>query len=166
MTEYRVVIPDDRFRIVEFRQEDMPGIAFVNEALASFEPKVVFAWHLSIMLQFEDLIRNGMPSQAERELVDPWGELVDAAVKGENPDKPNALFLARITWNATRELIYRVYEPEPVNQYVVNVIESKSYPRNFDYRMEHDPEWQLAKCHLSAGGHAAEPDATAGGGGI
>ena len=165
MTEYRVVIPEDRFRIVKFRQENMPGIAVVNEALAPFEPKVVFAWHLSIMLQFEDLVLNGMPSQSERELVDSWGDLVDAAIKGENPDKPNALFLARITWNATRELIYRVYEPEAVNRYLVHVIESKSYPRNFDYRMEHDPEWELAKWQLSAG-VCAKPDAPADGGGI
>jgi hypothetical protein len=166
VTEYRVTIPEARFRIVEFRQENMPGIAVVNEALASFEPKVVFAWHLSIMIQFEDLVLNGMPSQSERKLVDSWGELVDAAVKGENPDKPNALFLARITWNSTRELIYRVYEPEAVNQYLVNVIDSKSYPRNFDYRMEHDSEWELAKWHLSAGISAAEPDAKADGEGI
>lgn len=161
MTEYRVVIPEDRFRIVEFRQGDMPGIGVVNEALAAFEPKVVFAWHLSIMLQFDDLVLNGMPSQSERELVDSWGELVDVAVKGEDPERPNALFLARITWNATRELIYRVYEPEAVNQYLVKVIDSKSYPRNFDYRMEHDPKWELTKWHLSAGVRA-EPDALGG----
>jgi hypothetical protein len=150
VTDYRVVIPNDRFHIVEFRQEDMPGIAVVNEALVLFEPKVVFDWHLSIMLKFEDLVLNGMPSRAERELVDPWESLVEAAVKGEDPDKPNALFLARITWNATRELIYRVYEPEAVNRYLVNVIDSKSYPREFDYRMEHDPRWELAKWHINA----------------
>jgi len=166
MTEYRVLIPENRFRLVEFRQDDMPGIAVVNEALVPFEPKVVFAWHLSIMLQFEDLILNGMPSRSERELVDSWERLVEAAVNGEDPDKPNALFLARITWKATRELIYRVYEPEAVNQYLVNVIDSKSCSRNFNYRMEHDPEWELAKWHLSTGVRAAEPDATADGGGI
>ncbi len=142
----------------------MPGIAVVNEALRAFEPKVVFAWHLSIMLQFEDLVLNGMPSRSERELVDSWGELVDTVVKGEDPEKPNAIFLARITWNATRELIYRVYDPEAVNQYLANVIDSKSYPRNFDYRMEHDANWDLAKWHLSTGIRPTEPDVQADGG--
>jgi hypothetical protein len=159
MTEYRVVIPEERYRIVQFRQEDMPGIAVVNEALSPFEPKAVFAWHLSIMLQFEDLILNGMPSRSERKVVDAWGDVLDAVVKGDDPDKPNALFLARITWNGTRELIYRVYEPEAANQYLVNVIDSKSYSRNFDYRMEHDPGWELAKWHLSACVRAAESGA-------
>ncbi len=48
MTEYRVVIPEERFCIVEFRQENLPGIAVIKEALGPFEPKSVFAWHLSV----------------------------------------------------------------------------------------------------------------------
>jgi hypothetical protein len=159
MEEFRVVIPEERFRILEFNQESLPGIAVVNESLLTFEPKQVFAWHLSIMIQFEDLILNGMPSEEEREIIDAWGDLVDDTVKGDETDKPNALFLSRITWNGSRELIYRVYEPEPVAQYLVNVIDTKSYPRNFDYRMEHDPEWELAKWHLnSLHPHAPQDD--------
>ena len=102
------------------------------------------------MLQCEDLILKGMPSQAERDVIDPYGDLLDAAFKGDNPDKPNALFLARITWNKTRELIYRVFDPEPANQYLVNVIETKTHPRQFDYRIDHDPEWKLAEWPLNA----------------
>ncbi len=161
MTEYRVIIPEDRLLLVKFRQEDMPGIAVVNEALVGFEPKAFFEWHLSIMLHFEDLILKGMPSRSERELVDPWEELVEASVKGENPNKPNALFLARITWNATRELIYRVYQPQPINCYLMSLIDSKSYPRKFDYRIDHDPRWELAKWHLNVCCQDVEPDSAA-----
>ena len=107
------------------------------------------------MLQFEDLILNGMPSQAELGVIEPYGDLLDADFKGDNLEKPNALFLARITWNKTRELIYRVFDPEPANQYLASVIETKAHPRthprNFDYRIDHDPEWKLAKWHLNAG---------------
>ena len=155
MTEYRVIIPTETYRLVDFRQEDLPGVAVINEALATFEPKAVFEWHLSVMLQCEDLIINGMPSKAERDVIDPYGDLLDAAFKGDNPDKPNALFLARITWNKTRELIYRVFDPEPANQYLVNVIEAKTHPRQFDYRIDPDPEWKLAEWHLNAGNRNA-----------
>ncbi len=92
MNEHRVIIPEETARIVEFRQEGLPGIAFINSSLETFEPKVVFAWHLSIMLQLKDLILNGMPSQAERDVIDPFGDLIDAAIKGGQPEKPNALF--------------------------------------------------------------------------
>lgn len=150
MTEYRVVFPEEQFQIVEFRQDDLPGVAVINQSLVAFEPKIVFAWHLSMMLHFEDLIQNGMPSRLERERVEPWEETIDQSFKGEHPEKPNALFLARITWNGTRELIYRIYDPEIVNQVLVRIIESKSQPRPFDYRMEHDPEWTQVKWHLDA----------------
>lgn len=155
MTEYRVIVPTETFRIVEFRQDDLPGIAVINNALTDFEPKIVFAWHLSIILEFEDLILNGMPSQAERDIIDPYGASLDAVFKGDNADKPNALFLARITWNKTRELIYRVFDPEPANQHLANVIETKSHPRHFDYRIDHDPDWKLADWHLNAGNRYA-----------
>jgi hypothetical protein len=53
MTDYRVILPEERFRVVTFRQDDLPGIGVINEALVPFEPKIVFAWHLSIMIDFE-----------------------------------------------------------------------------------------------------------------
>lgn len=63
------------------------------------------------MLQLENLAENGMPSKREQRVVDAFGNLLDAAFEGADRDKPNAIFLARITWNATREVIYRVYGP-------------------------------------------------------
>ena len=58
------------------------------------------------MIDFEDLIDNGMPSKSEREIVDPFGDRLDLLIKGDDLEKPNALFLARITWNKTRKLIW------------------------------------------------------------
>lgn len=151
MTAFRVIIPDEKISLVEFRQKDMPGLAAINSALRDFEPKLVFAWHLSVMVRFKDLMEgNGMPSRAERAIVDPFGDGLDAQFKGPATKKPNALFLARITWNGTRELIYRVFDPEPANGFLQEMIAAKSYPRDFDFRIDHDPEWKLAEWHLSA----------------
>jgi hypothetical protein len=150
MTDYRVIIPDEDYQIAEFRQEDVPGVAVINRALREFEPKVVFSWHLSVMIRFVDLIDRGMPSQSDRDVVDPFGDMLDSKVKGDSPEKPNALFLARITWKGTRELIYRVFDPEPADAVLREVIEKKTYPREFDYRIDDDAEWKLASWHLSA----------------
>lgn len=150
MTFYRVVIPEERCRFIQFRQENLPGIAVINEALRDFEPKAVFAWHLSMMIRVEGVIENGMPAREEREVVDPFEDLLDSIFKGDDPGKPNALFLARITWNKTRELIYRVYEPEPAHEYLTRMINENFHPRPFDYRIENDPEWKLTEWHLKA----------------
>ncbi len=149
MKEYRVIIPEEKHSIIEFNQEELPGVAVVNVALRHFEPKEVFGWHLSIMINFEDLIDNGMPSQQERSLIDPVEDRLDSMLKGLDKTKPNALFLARITWNATRELIWRIYDPEFANRVMQEVIDTKDYPRPFDYRLEQDIDWKLAKWHLT-----------------
>lgn len=149
MKQFRVVIPKEKYSIIEFIQEGLPGVGVINSALKTFEPKEVFSWHLSILIDLENMIENGMPSAAEREVIDPLGEKLNALIKGANPEKPNALFLARITWNKTRELIWRVYQPDIANQELQNIIENNSSPRGFDYRMDEDTEWQLAQWHLN-----------------
>src|SRR6185436_13762264 len=144
MREYRVIIPKETPRILEFIQDEMPGVAYVNRSLIDFEPKKVFSWHLSIILDFKETVENGMPSKRERELLDEFGDQLDKNIKGQDPEKPNALFLARITWNKTRELVWRVYDPEPADKYLQEIISDDSSPRPFDYRIDPDEDWKLA----------------------
>ncbi len=146
--EFRVKIPDEYFQIVKFKQEELPGIAVVNKNLADFEPKEVFSWHCSVMLNCKELIKNGMPSKAEVKLLDEFGDYLDDKIKGLDKEKPNGLFLARITWNETRELIWRIYDPEITNEFLNALIERNEYPREFDYRIDNDEEWKLAEWHL------------------
>ncbi len=150
MSEYRVIFPEENWVLVDFSQDDMPGVAMVNRGLQKLEPKKIFQWHFSVMIRLSAIVENGMPSRAERDVVDPFGDMLDARIKGEEK-KPNALFLARITWNSTRELIWRVYDPEPVDAFLKEIIAAKSHLREFDYRIDTDPEWKLAQWHLTAG---------------
>ena len=60
--EFRVIIPEEEYQIIEFKQEDLPGIGVINLSLVRFEPKEVFSWHCSIMIEFENFIENGMPT--------------------------------------------------------------------------------------------------------
>ncbi len=147
--EYRVVIPEEAYTIVEFKQEGMPGVMVINSSLRDFEPKAVFSWHLSVMLNFEDVADNGMPSKMEQTVIEKFEDELDSKFKGIDSEKPNALFLARITWNKTKELIYRIYEPEPAHKHLQSLIDKKSWSRTFDYRIDPDPEWKLAQWHLN-----------------
>ena len=149
MTEYRVSVPDESYVIVDTKREGLPSVVVVNAALVGFEPKVVFNYHLSIIIDFKDLVDNGMPSVAEREIVDPFVDQLDLHVKGD-ARKPNALFLARVTWNGTRQLLYRVHDPEVVQKYLQNLIENKAHPREFDYRLDPDPTWELSSWYLES----------------
>ena len=146
--EFRVIIPEEKYQIIEFKQEDLPGIGVINLSLVEFEPKEVFSWHCSIMIDFENFIENGMPTNEDVLKAEKFEDYLDENIKGENKEKPNALFLGRITWNKTRELIWRVFEPELTNDFLTKIIEEKSYPFEFDYKIEDDTEWKLADWHL------------------
>ena len=148
MTDYRVIIPEEKPQIIEFIQDNSPGIAYVNRSLVDFEPKEVFSWHLSIMLDIQDTVENGMPSKKEQELLDKFGKTLDDNIKGQDKEKPNALFLARITWNKTRELIWRVFDPDLIDKYLRQIITDNSSPRPFDYRIDPDKDWKLTEWHL------------------
>jgi hypothetical protein len=150
VSEYRVVIPPESGKIVRFEQRGLLGLARINTALKAFEPKIVFAWHLSLMLRFVDLAGNRMPSREERLITEPFCDRLEAGILcGQS--RPNAIFLARVTVDATQELIYRVFDPEPVDVFLKSIIAEKARPREFDYRIDHDPEWKLAQWHFDAG---------------
>ena len=142
--EVRVVLPEEEYTVMEWTQDDMPCVAVLNSALKGFEPREVFSWHLSVILDFEDLVENGMPSPAERDIVDPFCDKLDEEIKAGG----NALFLVRETWNATRRLVWRVYDPEIAHQHLQYIVDHHRHPRPFDWRMEQDIEWEEAKWYL------------------
>jgi hypothetical protein len=148
--EYRVVIPQPNWVVVRFRQEDHPGVALVNRALAQFEPREVFAWHLSIMIRVKEQIGQGMPSEKEVKVLEAFEDSLAPQLGMTNTTSPNGLPLARITWNGTREVIFRIHDPQAANHALLEIIRNKSHPRPFDYRMDNDPAWLKAKWHLDA----------------
>ena len=158
--EYQVVIPEESFTLLEFEQEEKLGSAVINVALRGFEPKVVFGWHLSIILELSDVDEDKMPTDAERDVIDEFGKSLDMAIIGKDLEKPNAVFLAQILWNGTLELIWRVFDPEQVNDYLQSIVNEKGdrRPRPFDFRMEHDPDWKICEWHLQEHPEA-EPEA-------
>ncbi len=149
MEEYRIVIPEEKYQFLEFVQEKLPGIAVINSNLKNFTFKKVFSWHCSIWINLESFIKNGMPTAKEAGIVKNFSDLLDEKIKGEDKEKPNALFLAEITWNKSCELIWRVFDPEKTNDFLKGLIDKKQYPRAFDYRIDPDEEWELAEWHLS-----------------
>jgi hypothetical protein len=149
MQVFRVLIPEENYTIITFNRENLPAIMVINSSLLQFEPKEVFDWHLSLIIDFETEIENGMPAQSETDVTLPFEKYIDTQLKGEE-DKPNALFFGRITWNGTRELIYKICNPEIANETLQKIIDDKTYPREFDYVMKFDKNWELHKKHLEA----------------
>ena len=148
MSEYEVVIPETSFSGIEFKQDELPGIAVVNSALKAFEPKVVFSWHLSLIIDCEDTDEHGMPTAKEEAILGSFEEEINSLMQGIDSERPNSMFLARITWNKTRELVWRVFEPAMANNTLQDIVAKEDFPRSLDYKMENDPEWNRTRWHL------------------
>jgi len=141
---YNVVIPKEVYTLVEFRQRDLPGFATINSALKEFEPKIVFSWHLSVLIRCEQLVENQLPSPDEQNLLYEFEDKLARPIKANG----NALFLARVTHDAHREIIWRVHDPEAVESVLHGVLDAKNYPREFEYRMDQDPRWEKTVWYL------------------
>ncbi|WP_308986850.1 DUF695 domain-containing protein [Thalassobacterium sedimentorum] len=145
MKEFKVHFSEELFTLMEYREADLPAVMMLTTSLIDFESKEVFAWHLSIVIGCEDIAENGMPSKKEREeILEPFCDRFEEAIELKENGKPNALLLARITWNETRELVFRVFDPEVANSFLQKEIENDECERGFEFQMDHDPEWEKA----------------------
>jgi hypothetical protein len=144
VTANRIVIPKEVDTLIKFRQRDLPGFATVNSALKEFEPKIVFPWNLSVLIRCGRLVEDRLPSTDEQKLLYEFEDKLDPLIKA----KDNALFIARATHDAHREIIWRVRNPEAANSVLRGVLLSKDYPREFEYRMDEDPRWEKTTWYL------------------
>lgn len=127
-------------------------MAEINRALVEFSPKVVFRWHASVLIEPEDSGTSGALNDTDPNALQAFQRHLDGAVKGPSAEKPNALFLGRIAWDETLELIYRVYDPEVANSAIERLSIQPHRPEGYslDWRLDDDPEWTLAKWHLES----------------
>ncbi|WP_197433756.1 DUF695 domain-containing protein [Bradyrhizobium sp. CCH5-F6] len=137
-------IPKELHTLIEFRQRDLPGFATVNSALKTFEMKSAFPWHLSVLVDCVQLVLDRLPSQQEQDLLYEFEDKLDLHVKADG----NALFLARVTHDARREIIWRIHDPERANAILLGVLSRKDYPRPFEHRIDDDSAWTKAAWYL------------------
>ncbi|MGY4478147.1 DUF695 domain-containing protein [Bradyrhizobium sp. USDA 3364] len=140
------VIPEEVHSVIEFHRQKCPGFATVNSALQTFESKSLFEWHLSVIIHCVDCIELQLPSGDEQDLLYAFEGRLDPRIKANN----NALFLARVTHNSLREIVWRVHDPHAADRVLREILSNKEYPRHFDYRIDNDPTWEKAAWYLAA----------------
>ncbi|MEM6297125.1 MAG: DUF695 domain-containing protein [Bacteroidota bacterium] len=145
--EYEVNFPQPEFVTTEFSHEKHRGIARVNIALANLDHKFLFTWQLSLLLELKTTQDDGQPTSEDQKEISRYEKWLDEQLNPDD-DRPNALFLSRVTWNKTVELVWRIHNPEEANEILQDIIEEKDYPFPFDYQIDPDEDWELADWHL------------------
>lgn len=132
---------------IEAESEGLPDLIVVNQALDAFAPRAALAWHLSIIVDMVELAVAGLPSQEEQKTLAVFRAELESILDEGN----NVTLLASITWNGTRQYLYRARDPERAHGALQRLIAGGKTRRQFDYRMEHDPEWTRAEAYLQHG---------------
>lgn len=135
------MIPQPYFALIDTTKDGLPAVVVVNSALVGYDDLELFPWHLKITVDCNFLGENGMPTSSEVKVLDAWEDFLSGSLGIQK----NTLFLARITWNGVRDLLFRVHDPEIVDGVLRELISVEPQVREWRYRMEHDPDWGLAK---------------------
>ncbi len=122
-----------------------PAVVVVNSALRTFNDRQAFPWHLKINIDCKLLSANGMPTSEESEALK---QLEDEIARHLQAGQ-NAIFLARATCRGERTLLYRVHDPERANEILLQLVSAPAQLREWDYRIERDPDWELAQPELN-----------------
>ena len=149
--EFKVLIPKDEYAVYTFKdKEGMPAVAMVNIGLRGFDKKEVFGWYCSMIIDFEKLAENGMSTSEESTLVFDWLEEVHIGLMGD-VDHPNALFVGRMSHDGSVHAVWQVNNPKQAHKYLQGLVDSKKYPRQFEFVIEPDEEWKNADFYLTLG---------------
>ena len=144
--EVRIVVPEPHYTLFKTTRDGLPEVVSVNDAVVAFAHVEIFPWHLRITIEAHDLAQDRMPASDESELLfdiaDAIEEVVVAGRTGQG--RQNALFLARSTWNGTRELRFQVHDPAIANAALKQLIAGREWPRHWDYEMTEDAAWRHA----------------------
>jgi Family of unknown function (DUF695) len=134
-----IELPAPHYTLIKTTRGSDPAIVVMNSALLFFKYRDQFAWHLSIIIECQELVTNGMPAPEEHQVLYALEDEIDKnLLPGDN-----VVFLARVTCCGRRELSYRVQDPKDANQRLILLVAGPNR-REWQYRMEHDVELRRA----------------------
>lgn len=139
----------DTFAIVSFEGDSLPAIGMFNERLVNFADKTDFPWNCSVVVRCREVNEVGLPTDAEAEVLSAFEDALNEKII-EDKANLNAIFFGWLNWNSTRELIWKVKNPEPVAAYLQSVIADKNAIREIDFKIENDKEWKLTEIYSAA----------------
>lgn len=135
--------PTPHYTLISTSLDGDPAIVVVNSALRMFRERQAYCWHLRIRIDCEHVRDDGLPTDEELPRLEAEEDRIMAGVVCDN-----AMFLARITWRGHRDLLFRVRDPGETDRMLQHLIARDTQSREWDYRMEEDPEWALARPEL------------------
>lgn len=136
--------PPGNFVFLRLETDGLPEIWMLNHKVDTDIERAAFPWHLTIDIEMKEAHEIGLPTDAEQRDLTKLRETLDVTLLTDK----NALWLGSMTWNRTRQLIYRVRIQSPVNEYLTALMGSSAAMRPMQHRMVPDASWEQAEYYL------------------
>jgi len=137
-------IPDPHYTLINTSRGAAPAVVVVNSALRNFSGRATFPWHLVVVISCRDVAQHGMPTASEAAILNRLEDALSRVLCRND----NAIFLARITCSGSRDLLYRIHDPELASSQLQQLLSSPVSQREWEYRLEEDMAWYLAEPEL------------------
>jgi len=139
--EVRVFVPAPHFSLFETERAGKPAVVVVNDALFEFPATEIFPWQLCVTICGD----GSMTSEESDVLFAISDEIESVTLRGRTSQgSENALFIGRVSIGTVRELLFQVHDPEVANDSLQNLLQSRTWPREWRYEMKGDSEWSHA----------------------
>ena len=139
-------LPKESYIGLQLERDGTPDVWLVNQALIGFADTARFPWNLSMIVEMEETLENGMPTSAEQRVLGEMGQQLADSLKAND----NGLFVASGSWQGVRHLYYQIRDPEIAQQFLQGFVASPVAVRAMEYRMESDPTWSHVEQLLDA----------------
>lgn len=146
VSDLSVPIPKPHYLLFETERNELPAVVVLNEPILTFEHPDVFPWQLEIVIEVTKTAKNGMPTAGESKVLDELGDKIESVLQDATTthNSTNILFLARVTGDSQRELVYRVHDPELANRILERSVAEHNV-RDWSFTMFHDGEWSAVQ---------------------
>ena len=119
--------------------EDYYRTMMVNETLKNFNKKHLYVWFLYISIDIKDKTEKfNLPTNDEalilNSIEDNFETLINSTVSYK--------YIGRITNNGKRDIYYYIAEPKEIYKELIQIIESGTYIREFEFSISEDPCWE------------------------
>ena len=148
----QVLIPDESYDLVNTSDDEgYKAVMVINATLKRHKDdtplKQVFSYYCSVIFDYNDIDENLWPTSEEFSYMRDYVETFDKGLK-INDEHPNALFVARVTHRGTCQMIWMLHDAQTAKEYLDGVISEGNQLREFEYRIENDPEWNCIEWFL------------------
>lgn len=140
---FNVIIPDERYVTATYEDDGKPYVCVFNEGIMALTSKGAFPWYLSLIIDYDNLEGERMPDNKSTVIMQDFCDMLTERLAIDK-QHPNALFLGRRTGDGFTQMMWYVNNPELANKYLQTLIDSKTYPFNFEFQMSQDSDWEEA----------------------